>query len=314
MPAEATEAVAQDVAALAVGLADLLDVVLRAVQGVRGGDLHRLEDAVVEVALDARQRRHDLPVADHEADPPARHVVALGEREELDPDVLRARHLEERGRHVAVEAEVGVGEVVHHQALVLARKRDDATEEVELDHLGGGVVREVDDEGLRLGPGGAHRVLEARQEVGARQERDGAQVAARDDHRVLVDGIGGARAEHDVAGAEHGEREVPDALLRAHGDDRLRVGVEVDGEAALVPVADRDPQLVDAARHRVAVVGRLAHGLDQLLDHVRRARPVGVAHREVDDVLARPAGLELQVADDVEDVRREPLDAWEVHA
>src|SRR2546425_6825047 len=44
-------------------------------------------------------------------------------------------------------------------ALVLARERDDAAEEVELDHFGRRVVREVDDEGLRLGPGGAHRLL-----------------------------------------------------------------------------------------------------------------------------------------------------------
>src|SRR5581483_6115079 len=79
VPPGAREAVAEHVAAAAVLLADLLDVVLRPVQRVRRGDLERLEDAVVEVALDAGERGDDLAVADREADPPARHVVALRE-------------------------------------------------------------------------------------------------------------------------------------------------------------------------------------------------------------------------------------------
>ena len=97
-------------------------------------------------------------------------------------------------------------------------------------------------------------------------------------------------------------------------DDRLGVGIEVDAVAPLVPVADRDAQLVDAARHGVAVVDRLLRRLDQLLHDVRRRRSVGIAHREVDDVLAGAARRELQVADDVEDVGREPFDARKVHA
>src|SRR5581483_5142666 len=53
VPADALEAVAEDVPALAVVVADLVHVGLRPVEGVRRGDLDGLEDAVVEVALDA---------------------------------------------------------------------------------------------------------------------------------------------------------------------------------------------------------------------------------------------------------------------
>ncbi len=93
-----------------------------------------------------------------------------------------------------------------------------------------------------------------------------------------------------------------------------RVGIEVDVVARRYQSQIASAQLVDAARHRVAVVDRLLHRLDQLLHDVRRRRPVGVPHREVDDVLAGAARRELQVADDVEDVRREPFDARKVHA
>jgi len=48
-------------------------------------------------------------------------------------------------------------------------------------------------------------------------------------------------------------------------------------------------------------------GLDQLVDDVPGRRPVWIAHRQVDDVVAAPARRHLQLVGDVEDVRREPL-------
>src|SRR3989304_1559144 len=48
-------------------------------------------------------------------------------------------------------------------------------------------------------------------------------------------------------------------------------------------------------------------GLDQLVDDVLRRRPVGVAHRQVDDVLAVAPRPHLQLVGDVEDVRRQAL-------
>jgi uncharacterized protein len=51
--------------------------------------------------------------------------------------------------------------------------------------------------------------------------------------------------------------------------------------------------------------------LNQLVDDVTRRGPVGVAHRQVDDVLARAARRHLQLVGDVEDVGGQALDARE---
>src|SRR5207244_12304778 len=83
VPADPLQPVTEDVPALPVLLLDLLDDRLRAVQGVRRRDLDRLEDAVVEVALDAREGADDLAVAAREANPPAWRSVALGQRKKL---------------------------------------------------------------------------------------------------------------------------------------------------------------------------------------------------------------------------------------
>ena len=47
---------------------------------------------------------------------------------------LRAGHLEDARRLVAVEADLGVGEVVEHHEVVLLRERDDPLEERAVDH------------------------------------------------------------------------------------------------------------------------------------------------------------------------------------
>ncbi len=52
--------------------------------------------------------------------------------------------------------------------------------------------------------------------------------------------------------------------------------------------------------------------LHQLVDDVAGRFLVGIAHPEVDDVLALGARLRLQVVDDREDVGREPLDSIEL--
>ena len=89
------------------------------------GDLDRLEHPVVQVALDPRQRRDHPRIPHAVAHPPAGHVVALRQGVELDPDLLRARHLQEAGRLVAVEPQIGVREIVHHHELVVLGEGDD---------------------------------------------------------------------------------------------------------------------------------------------------------------------------------------------
>ena len=118
-------------------------------------DLDGREGAVVEVALETREGVDEDRIADHESDAPAGHVVGLGQSEEFDGDFFGAGDFENTGRLVAVEAEVGVGEVVDEIEAVLMGERDEAREEGQLDGLRGRVRREVDDE--RLGARGHAR-------------------------------------------------------------------------------------------------------------------------------------------------------------
>ena len=111
------------------------DALLRAFERGDGGDLDGREGAVVEVALEAREGGDEHRVADHEADAPAGHVVALRQSEELDGDVFGAGNLEDAGRLVAVEGDVGVGEVVDEIEAVLAGELDEAREERQVDAL-----------------------------------------------------------------------------------------------------------------------------------------------------------------------------------
>ena len=83
-----------------------------------------------------RERGDDLGVADEEAHAPAGHRERLRERVQLDRDVLRARHLQDRRRLVAVEAEVGVREVVHDDDLALACELDEPLHERVVDARG----------------------------------------------------------------------------------------------------------------------------------------------------------------------------------
>ena len=64
-------------------------------------------------------------VAQAEPHPPASHVVALRHRENLHGHFLGALHLQDAGRLVAVETEVGVGEIVDDHGAVALRQAHD---------------------------------------------------------------------------------------------------------------------------------------------------------------------------------------------
>src|SRR5674536_222577 len=68
------------------------------------------------------------------------------------------------------------------------------------------------------------------------------------------DGIGGLGHQGGVARAQQHPHQMGEALFGADGHERLALGVDLDVEAALVPVGERQTQLGDAARRRVPVV------------------------------------------------------------
>ncbi len=87
-------------------------------------------------------------------------------------------------------------------------------------------------------------------------------------------------------------------------DHHLGVGTELHAEAPRVIGGLRLAQTVDALGGRVAVGARIAHRFDQLGDDMLGRRHVGIAHAEIDDVIAARARLGLELVHLLEDVRR----------
>ena len=156
---------------------------------------------------------------------------------------------------------------------------------------------------------GAH----VREEVLSGTHAHVVHAGAREDRAPDVDRVRRARHQRGVARPDEREHQVREPFLRTDRRADLGLEVERDAERALVEVGDRLAQLRDAAARRVPVVARIAHRFGQLLDRDRRRRHVGVAEREVDDVLACSPELHLQRVDLRERVRRQRVDPAELH-
>ena len=311
-PARLVQPLGQHVAAQFVGLAHFFHTVLGAVQGDHRGHLDRREGAVVVVALDAGQGGAQLLVADHVADAPAGHVVALGHGEEFHRHVPGAGHFHDGGGPVAVEDDVGVGQVMHHQDVVLLGQGHHPLEEVELDAARRGIAGEAQDHHLGLGRAFQDGPLQFFEEIHIVGHAHGAGVGPGDDGAVDVDGVAGIGHQHRVAPVQGGEHEVGQAFLGADGDHRLAVRVEFHVVAAQVPVADGLAQPGNALGNGIAVGVAALGGVHHLVHDVFRRGAVRVAHGHVDDVLAPTAGSHLQLAGDVEHIGRQTLDAGKV--
>ena len=218
----------------------------------------------------------------------------LVRRVELDRAVERALGREHGRRHVAVEGDVGVGEVVHEDELVLAREVDEPLHQLGRRDRGGRVVREGRDHDARHGLGGLERLLDARSTSPSsiRACSDGRAGEARRDQ---VDRVGGARDDDAVALLDEHPHQVREALLGADRADDVRLGVELHAEDLAVALADRFTQIREPAARRVAMVRRLRGGLAELFNRNLGRRDVGVAEAEVDHVAPVAPQLALQL-------------------
>ena len=141
------KALHQKFRALLIAATVLLHVFLAIIEGGGGAELGRAKDAVVEVSLDGGQVRDQVGVADAEADPPARHGIALRDGEELHRHLARPRDLEDAARgECRIERQIRVRQIGDHPQLLPPRQRHYLLVVGQVDSGGGGVVREVHDQ------------------------------------------------------------------------------------------------------------------------------------------------------------------------
>ena len=126
------------------------DAILRAFEGGNRGNLDRRERAVIVITLDARQRGDQFLVAHHETYPPTGHVVALAHGEKFNRHIARPGDLHDGRRLPAVEADVGVRQIVHDLDSVLLRQATTRLEKRKFDALRGRIAGKAQDHHLRL--------------------------------------------------------------------------------------------------------------------------------------------------------------------
>ena len=123
------------------------------------------------ITLDARQRADQFRITDHETDAPAGHVVAFRQGEELHRNVFRPRHLHDRRRFPAVIDDIGIGQIVDHQHVVLLGQRHHPLEEIQLHALRSRVGREAEDHHFRTRDGFPNGALQLTEEIHAVHQR-----------------------------------------------------------------------------------------------------------------------------------------------
>ena len=252
--------------------------------------LHRLEHARVDVGLQLPVGLDGLRVADDGRGAPAGHVVALGQREDLDPDLLGPGRGQEAGRHVAVEGGLGVRGVVDDQDVVGAGEVDRLLEQPVGHHRAGGVVRVVEVHQPRaVGVlGGDRAQVGGEAALGQQRHQDG--LGAGQQRSAGVDRVARVGGQRGGPGVQEGEVEVEHALLGPQRRDDLGLGVQRHAEAAVVEAGQRLAQLGAAAVGGVLVGARVGRGGGERLGGQRRRGRVGIADPQRDDVHAlRPS-------------------------
>jgi hypothetical protein len=271
------------VAAPLVDRAALLDRVLRAGQRGDPGTLERLEDPGADVIGEELDTGHDPRVPDDEAEPPARHPVALRHGEHLDADFFGAPGGEEALGPAPVEDEVGVGEVVHDGGAGLLGEADGVGEDALRRDRRARIRGVVEVEGGDVLPG---RGSEVGREARVRIERDAKLLRARERNARAVVRVAGIGKEDGIAVAGEADGELDDGRLRPRDDGDLCGRVDGDAVDDGIALGDGLLELGKAPEGWVAVHRGIARRLGERFDDVLGGRDVGVAAPEDDDGLA----------------------------
>ena len=215
---------------------------------------------------------------------------------------------------MAVEGDVGVGEVVHEHELALAGEVDELLHQLGRRDLRRRVVRERDDHRRAARAGRRGRPPRSPSSgVGCRRAGRGRRSRRRAAARPGGSGSSGSARPRCRRCSSSTHIRWASPSLAPIVLTTCTSGSSVDAEVARVALADGLAQVRQAAARRVAVVDGLGGGLGELLDRDRRRGDVGVAEAEVDHVAAVAPQLAFELVDRREDVRGEIVDSSELH-
>ena len=310
-PARARETFHQHVPPCAIGLAEFVDTVLRAVERSRRSNLDRRIGTIIQIGFHTGQRSDELFVAGHEADPPAGHGIGFRHGREFDRDVLRPVHLQDRGGRL-VEIDFIVGQVRQYDQIVLAGELHRFLVEIEVTDFSRRIGREAQHHRCRRGHAIAHGLAEIRKVLFRGVGRHAANGCSGDDEAEGMQRVGRVRRQDDIARCGYGLGEVCKPFLRTECHDDFAVHVQRYVKPALVVIRHSPAQALDPARRGIAVHIRPPRRLAQLVDDVCRCRHVGIAHAQVDNVRALRTQGRLGAVHLLEDVRRKSANLVEI--
>src|SRR5690606_40348699 len=156
----------------------------------------------------ARQSVYQLLITHHKAHAPSGHVIALAHGEELDRNIAGALNLQDGGRDVTIESDVGVGQIMHDENIVLACQFNDALKERNIYTLGRRIAGESQYHHLWAGNRLAYRAFDFLKKVQAWHNRDRADIRAGDHSAINMDGITWIWHQHGITPVKGGQHQV----------------------------------------------------------------------------------------------------------
>ena len=261
--------------------------VLRQCLGSR--QLDAAEGSAVDVAFDFQYPRDEGGIGHAHTHTPARHVMTLRQRVELDAAVLGSRHLHQR--QVFFAEDEGIGIVVDDDDAVVLCKLHQPLVSLTLcpsacRHIG------------IVGPHQFHtrqvhllQCLEIRLPAVILAQVVVHDVGTENLRQRCIGGIAGVGYQHLVAGVDESQRHMEDALLGADERLHLRLRVDCDTIPPLVKVSHGLSQLRRTHRGLIAVGIGLRSHLAELVYRLFRRRHVRTTDGKADDVL--PLSVQL---------------------